>query len=321
MSFDLICFHVPKKKEQCVSNYYERLGVAKDASQEEIKKAFKKKVVKLHPDKNPGNKEAEEEFKRVNEAYAVLSDPEKRKQYDRFGEQGFHQRYSTEDIFRGMDFGSIFEEFGLGRGASSFFSSFFGGHGGGFNSRGFDDMYENEQRIRGQDVEYPLEIGFMEAFEGSQRQVNFTLSDGTSRNLTVKIPAGIKSGSKLRVAGKGAESQYRGQAGDLYVKVTVAEHPIYRREGDNIELPLDLKISEAFLGCGKEIDTPDGQKRIKVPSGVRPGTKIRLKNCGFTIQGKNGARGDLFVVINFSIPESLSKEQKIAVERLKDAGL
>ncbi|MFW7379453.1 MAG: DnaJ C-terminal domain-containing protein [Oligoflexus sp.] len=295
-----------------MANYYDILGVSKDSSDADIKKAFRKIALKYHPDRNPDNPEAEEKFKQANEAYAVLSDAQKRKQYDMFGDQKFHQQYSTEDIFRGTDFGSIFEEFGLG--GHNIFSSIFGG-GGGFSGRGFQ-----QGPTRGQDVEYPIQIGFMDAYHGGERRISFSLSDGTKRELTIRIPAGVKPGAKLRVSGRGAPSPMGGPPGDLFVKVSIAEHPIFTRVGDDIEAPLRLKVSEAFLGTSKEIETPEGVKRIKVPAGVKAGTRIRLRHLGFP-QTSGGERGNLYAVVDLEIPKELSPEQRQVVESLQDLGL
>ena len=300
-----------------MSDYYKILDVERSASDVDIKKAYRRKAKQYHPDFNPGNKEAEETFKKVSEAYAVLSDPQKRKQYDTFGENQFHQRYSAEDIFGNTDFASIFEEMGMGGG--SFFADLFGGargprgRSGGFGARG-------GAPVRGQDVEYEMTIGFMDALKGGERQVNFSLSDGTRTHLTVKIPPGIKSGDKLRVAGKGAASPMGGESGDLYIKIEVGTHPNFTRIGNDMETSLMLKVSEAFLGCSKEVETPDGPKRLKVPPCVTPGTKIRLKSLGFPDR-EGGGRGDLFAVVTLDVPQHLSKPQREAVEQLKEAGL
>lgn len=297
-----------------MADYYKTLGVEKSASDSDIKKAYRKLAMKYHPDRNQGDSAAEEKFKEINEAYAVLSDQQKRQQYDMFGDQQFHQQYSTEDIFRGTDFGSIFEEFGLG--GSGFFSSIFGG-GRGFHHPGGP---RSPGPIPGQDVEYPIKIGFMEAFKGSERKIQFSLSDGTTRDLTIRIPAGIDHGSKLRVSGRGAPSPTGGPAGDLYVIVEVADHPKFIRKGYDIEAPLELKVSEAFLGTSKSVETPDGNRKIKVPAGVSAGTRIRLKGLGFPHRGK-AASGDLYAVVKFSIPKELNAAQKEAIEKLRDIGL
>lgn len=294
-----------------MSDYYEVLGLKKGAPSGDIKKAYRKLALKYHPDRNAGDQEAEKKFKKISEAYAVLSDDQKRQQYDTFGNQGFHQRYSSEDIFRGADFSDIFG--GMGGGAGDIFSKIFGGMGGG----GFGGR---PHPVKGQDVEYPIQIGFDEAYRGSEREVSFRLSDGSTRNIKLKIPAGVKEGGKLRVAGKGAQSHNGGPPGDLFVKVSVAKHPTFSRVEQHVEVSAALKISEALLGTSVELHTPEGEKTIKIPPGVKHGTKLRLKGLGFPSVGGN-ERGDLFAVINIEIPKNLSDDQKAAAENLAEQGL
>ena len=289
-----------------MQNYYETLGVPKGSGEADIKKAYRKLAMQYHPDRNPNNKEAEEKFKQINEAYAVLSDSQKKKQYDTFGDQRFHQQYSTEDIFRGTDFSSIFDEMGLG-GQGNIFSSIFGGRRGGQGPQ------------KGQDVEYPLQLGFMEAYQGTEKRISFKLSDGTEREITVKIPKGVRSGAKLRISGRGAPSRNGGPAGDLFVQIQVGDHPDFKRVEDDIEVTLPLKISEAFLGCSKTVQTPDGEKKIKIPAGVKAGTRIRLKGLGFATPG--GQLADLYAVVDLEVPKDLNSEQKKAIEVMAEAGL
>lgn len=305
-----------------MADYYETLGIKKGASEDEIKKSYRKLAMKFHPDRNPGNKTAEDKFKKISEAYAVLSDSEKRRQYDMFGDQKFHQNFSQEDIFRGADFRNIFTDAGFD--GSDIFSRIFGsGFGGqGFGGQGFGGGRGgfHHQPVKGQDIEYPLTISFQEAFKGADRNVNFSLTDGSSRDLTIKVPAGVSDGGKLRVAGKGIPSPHGGPAGDLYVLISVATHPTFSRSGHDIEGKLRLKLSEALKGCSKDVETMDGPKKIKVPASVKPGTKIRLKNLGFPMPGK-ALRGDFFVVVEYEVPESLSANQLAAVEHLAEVGL
>jgi len=312
-----------------VADYYKTLGVEKTASTDEIKKSYRKLALKFHPDRNKGNKEAEEKFKEISEAYAVLADDEKRKQYDSFGDSSFHQRYSQEDIFRNTDFGTVFQEFDLG-GFGDIFGRMFSG-GGGFSGGGFEGINFGAGRqggrggfrgaaAKGQDVEYPVQISFDEAFRGSERQIAFQLAGAAARNLKVRVPAGVKDGGRLRVAGMGAPSPLGGPAGDLFVVLQVAPHPQFMRVGEDIEIKMPLKISEAVLGTSREVETLDGVKKVKIPSGVKTGTKVRLKGLGFPIPGKS-SRGDFYVVVDVTIPHNLTQAQKKAVEALQSVDL
>jgi curved DNA-binding protein len=318
-----------------VADYYKTLGVEKGSSADEIKKAYRKLALKFHPDRNKGDKGAEEKFKEISEAYAVLSDDDKRKQYDQFGDAKFHQQYSQEDIFRNTDFGSIFREFNMGGGGGGGFESIFGrifgmggmgggrgGFGGGADAfEGFQPGMGRGPAPKGQDIEYPITVSFHEAFHGGERQISFRLSDGSQRQLKVKIPKGAKNGAKLRVGGKGIESPYGGEAGDLFIVINVAPHPSFVRNGNDIEAKVPLKISEALLGTAREVETMDGVKKVKIPAGMKPGKQIRLKGLGFPVSGKGDERGDFYVVVDLQVPESLSPAQKAAVESLQELDL
>lgn len=293
------------------SDYYQTLGLTKGASPDEIKRAFRKLAVKYHPDKNPGNKEAEEKFKEINEAYAVLSDPEKKAQYDRFGSAGFHQRYSQEDIFRGFDVGDLFKD--LGFGTEDIFSRIFGG---GFQGRG---GFGFGGRRRGEDFSMELTISFREAFSGAEKRVAY-LRGGKREELAVKIPAGVESGARLRIQGKGGEGVGGGPAGDLYLNIQVGGDPLFVREGDDIVLERQIRFTEAALGTALEVPTMDGTKRLKVPAGIQPGTKIRLKGLGFPHMGKSG-RGDFYVRVGIKVPEQVTPPQRKLLEELAEKGL
>jgi curved DNA-binding protein len=292
-------------------DYYEILGLKKGAAADDIKKAFRKLAIKYHPDKNAGDKKAEDRFKEINEAYAVLSDPEKKKQYDQFGSAGFHQRYSQEDIFRNFNAGDIFREFNLG-GSDDVFSRIFGG--GGFRQGGGRSMSR-----KGQDFEMELAISFIEAYSGGDKRVSFT-REGRSEELSVKLPAGIESGARLRLSGKGGAGIGGGPNGDLYLNIIVKEDKRYSREGADILFPKQILFSHACLGGSLDVETLDGTKRIKVPACIQPGTKIRLKGLGFQVAGK-GTRGDFYVVVQVAVPQTLSDEQRNLAEKLSEKGM
>lgn len=293
-------------------DYYEVLGVAKDASADDIKKSFRKLAVKYHPDRNQGDSTAEEKFKEINEAYAVLSDPEKRKKYDTFGSADFHQQFSQEDIFRNFDFSGTFKDMGMG-GGEDIFSRLFGGAfrraGGGFR-RGPQ---------KGADLSLAVTVGFREAALGAEKLVAFR-RNGQREELKVKIPAGVDNGSRIRIGGRGSDGENGGPSGDLFLEVTVTNDPVFTREGGDLFVERTVRFSEACLGVSLEVPTLEEPKRIKVPAGIQPGTKIRLKGCGIKALGSN-ARGDLYVKISIHVPEGLNSSQKKLVEELARAGL
>ena len=292
-------------------DYYRALGLQKGATPEEIKKAFRKLAVKYHPDKNPGDAAAEERFKEINEAYAVLSDPQKKAQYDQFGSTGFHERFSQEDIFRGFDVGDIFKDAGLG---DDIFSRIFGGgfqRGGGGGGFG--------RRRRGEDFEMELKVAFQEAYAGCEKRVAFS-KNGVKETLSVRIPAGIENGARLRLAGKGGAGAGGGPAGDVFLNVTIKPDPVFIREGDDIVVERQIRFTEAALGASIDIPTLDGTKRIKVPAGIQPGTRIRLKGLGFPHLGSTG-RGDFHVRVGVAVPEELTGRQQELLEKLAKEGI
>ena len=196
-------------------DYYKILGVEKSASPAEIKKSYRKLALKYHPDHNEGNKAAEAKFKDLNEAYAVLRDPEKKQQYDMFGAEGFQNRFSQEDIFRDFDLGSIFKEFGFGRGGRSQGSR---NSGSGYGSRGFDGFQNRQQQVKGQNLIYELPMSLEELIEPTSKTITYQIN-GHQEQVSVKVPAGIKGGQKLRLQGKGQPGPYGGPSGDLYVQI------------------------------------------------------------------------------------------------------
>ncbi|HVN26022.1 MAG TPA: DnaJ C-terminal domain-containing protein [Syntrophorhabdales bacterium] len=307
-------------------DYYEILGVQKSATEDDIKKAYRKLAMKYHPDRNPGNKQAEEHFKEINEAYAVLSDAEKRKQYDTYGMSGFQQRYSQEDIYRGFNIGDLFKDLGFGN--KDLFSIIFGGRQAGREQgrggrRGFDfnpeDFAARQQRPAGDlDLNYELEIPFMDAIRGSEKRLSFSGPQGTEE-IKVKIPKGINSGQRLRLQGKGSKDPYTGRAGDLYVTVKVGEHPVFKRVGNDLYVTKEITFSDAALGGSVEVPTIDGAKQIRVPPGVKASTKVRMKGLGVSQAGM--APGDQYVEIAIDVPKRLTDRQKSLLEELKKEGL
>ncbi len=310
-------------------DYYKVLGIDKKASADEIKKAYRKLALKYHPDKNPGDKKAEEQFKKMSEAYAVLSDPEKRNKYDTFGSDAFGQQFSQEDIFRGFDINDILREMGFG-GRGGNFTSFFGGGGGkrGYSQQGGDPFSGfsggggqfRQQPQRGADLEYELNTTLEEAYAGTQKTIAFRTS-GERDEIKVKVPPGIDSGQKLRIAGKGQSSRNGGPAGDLYIKINILPHSVFTREGDDVLIKKSISFSEATLGTSIDIPTLSGEsKRIKIPAGTQGNTKIRMKGFGMPhFRGKG--KGDEYVTITISVPKDLTDKQKKILKSLGKEGL
>ncbi len=314
-------------------DYYSILGVNKTASADEIKKSYRKLAVKWHPDKNPGNKAAEEKFKKISEAYAVLSDSKKREQYDQFGSADqFRQQYSQEDIFRGFDLDEILKSFGFGgqRGAgrTTFrtgrrsqqqsyddpFSGLFGGMG-----QGAGDHYAHMPQ-KGQDAEYNLSISLEESVFGADKKISFQI-ENRIEDISVKIPAGISTGKKLRLPGKGMPGHQGGPGGDLYLNINVMPHPIFARDGNDLYIEKTIKFTQAALGTSIDVPTLDGTtKRLKIAPGTQNNTKIRMK--GFGVPGLKGApKGDQYVKINIEVPRKLTDKQNKLIEQLAEEGI
>jgi curved DNA-binding protein len=304
-------------------DYYKTLEVSKSASREEIKKAYRRLALQHHPDRNQGDKSAEARFKEISEAYAVLSDPEKRKQYDMFGAEGFQRRFTQEDIFRGFDFGSIFREFGFGgagRGRSTF-NDIFGGMGGTgqdfFRGGGFQGQ---NRAAKGRDLIYELPMTLEELCVTTSKVIAYHV-DGRQEKVSVKVPAGTAEGQKLRLRGKGETGMYGGPQGDLYIKIKVLEHPIFKRDNVDLYLKHQIRFSEAVLGV--EVEVPTIHKKLlklKIPPGTQDNAKFRLKGYGLP-RPNSESRGDAFVEIGIAVPKKLTKEQESVVRSLTEVGL
>jgi curved DNA-binding protein len=311
-------------------DYYQILGVKRSSTPEEIKKAYRKLAQKYHPDKAKGNKkEAEAQFKKISEAYAVLSNAEKRKQYDDFGSQeAFRAKYSQEDIFRGFDFSDVFDT-GISEGI---FGRLFGGlgarggrAGGGGRTRVFryggpEGYHDMGAPIKGEDLQIEMPITLHEIAFGAEKPVSFARGSQPEK-LTVKVPAGTLPGKRLRIPEKGRPSPSGGPPGDLYVKLKEVEHPVFKRDGTDLYVDRHIRFTESALGTKVTVPTLDGKTMsLKVPPGTNSLTKMRLKNYGLP-HATGKTRGNQYVRIVVDIPDTLTKKQKNLLEELAREGL
>ncbi len=351
-------------------DYYEILGVSKDASVDEIKTAYRKLAMKYHPDRveESKKKEAEEKFKEISEAYAVLSDPQKRAQYDRFGHAGFDQQYSTEDIFKNADFSDFSDLFNF----SDLFGDIFGGSF-------FSSRRRRQRTVMGQDVEVHISITLREAFEGCEKEITYFRAKicpdcggtgakpGTSpvrcplckgkgvitegnfifsvrrtcpecggrgtiikskcktcgghglvkkkETLKIKIPAGIVTGTSLRVRGKGYEAP-QGEPGNLYVVVMIEPDENYQRKGDDLYTTVEIPYPTAVLGGKVSVPTLDGKVSMKIPSGCRNGQVFRIRGYGMR-HLNSSSRGDLFAKVSIFVPRKVSSREKKILEEYR----
>ncbi len=314
-------------------DYYKILGVDKTASKDDLKKAYRKLALKYHPDRTKGDKKAEEKFKQANEAYAVLSDPEKRQQYDTYGSDTFQKRYTQEDIFRGADLGSIFREFGINTGGfsqaggrmkgGSPFESFFSQSGGMGGSNPFQSQSSgcrSAKPVKGADATMELGITLTEVLNGTEKTISLGRG-AASDKVSVKVPAGIESGKKLRVAGFGSPSPQGGSSGDLYLVINVLPEANFTREGNDLICDSIIPFSSAILGGTIAVPTLEGKTlNVKVPPGIQPTAKLRLKGHGLPA-GPLGPRGDLLVRFMAEIPKEITPAQKELIQQLQTLGL
>lgn len=304
-------------------DYYKILGVEKTADVSEIKKAYRKLALKYHPDKTKGDKPLEEKFKKISEAYAVLSDPEKRNQYDTYGSADFQQRFSQEDIFRNFDLGDILKEFGFGSAQGR------GGQRGGFSGMGGNSFFNNmgggfgqqkQPPMKGKDIEYELPLTLHEIINGTKKTITIN-QGGIAKAIEVTIPKGLTQGKKIRLAEKGSMSPNGGPPGNLYIKSILIPSKEYTIEGNDVLLSKQILLSQALLGDTLEVLTPNGMTiNLKLPAGTNPRAKMRIPGHGIPQMKGNGC-GDLFVVINIPMPKKLTEEQKELIQQLKKTGL
>ncbi len=300
------------------TDYYKMLGVEKTASDVEIKKAYRKLALKYHPDKANGNKAFEAKFKEISEAYAVLSDKEKRHQYDTYGSADFQQRFSQEDIFSNFDVGDILREFGFGGGNRGFGGR--GGMGGNPFGQGMGGRQGRARQMKGSDLEYEAALTLEEMITGTSKTITINRGN-TTDTINVKIPKGMTQGKKIRVTGKGEASPYGGQPGDLFIKSRPMVTPGFRIDANDIYTTKEIKLTQALLGTKIEIKTPLGKSiSLNIPQGTRHKAKMRLASQGIPhING--GGCGDLFVEIQVNMPRQLDDEQKKLVEKMAQTGL
>ena len=330
-------------KKMAGKDYYQILGVSRNASDKEIKQAYRRLARKLHPDVNPGNKEAEARFKEVNAAYEVLSNPENRKKYDQFGENWQYADQFAQAGWKGgpyQDFAkqgdfTIFDLGDLGSGS--------GGFGSIFDSifRDFGARTATRRPRRGQDTEHPIEVTLEEAYRGSARTIETQVEspchvcDGRGalgnapcytcggrgrvlrpQRLEVKIPPGVKDGSRIRMAGKGRPSP-GGTSGDLYLVVSVRPHPLFQRKGSDLHVEIPVPLGDAMLGGEVEVPTLKGKIALKIPPETQNGKVFRLAGQGMPVMGDT-KKGDLFAKVKVVLPTKLTEEEKGLFRQLKE---
>ncbi len=323
-------------------DYYEILGVPRDAPEGEIRKAFRRLARKHHPDVNPGNQEAEDRFKRINEANEVLSDPEKRRKYDEFGPRWReHEEWQRAQEAAGTpgqpfdwsrfggaqgpggthyEYRTVREEdlqdlFGDEEPFSDLFTNLFGSRGERGGAR------RATRPAAGRDVESPVEVTLQEAYAGATRLLEMQLPDGQTRRLEVRIPPGVDEGSRVRVAGQGSPGKAGGPPGDLYLVVSVLPDPRYERRGDDLHTRVTASLQTLLLGGEVQVPTPDGRRlALAIPAGTQDGRVFRLRRQGMPRAGRPEQRGDLFAEVHARLPERLSPRERELLEEFALAG-
>ena len=307
-------------------DYYQVLGVDKKASQDDIKRAFRKLARKYHPDLNPNDPSAKDKFQEINEANEVLSDPEKRKKYDEYGEHWKHadefeaQKKARQHAGAG---GGGFSGFG-GDGGSYWFSSdgegFSGGDAGGFSDF-FESMFGHRggggrggSGFRGQDFNAELHLSLRDAAQTHKQVLNVN-----GKQVRITIPAGVADGQVIKLKGYGGEGINGGPAGDLYITFRIAEDPVFKRLGDDLYVDVEVDLYTAVLGGEKVVDTLEGKVKLRIKPETQNGTKVRLKGKGFPIYKKEGQFGDLIVTYSVKIPTSLTDRQKELFRELQQS--
>ena len=292
-------------------DYYKILDLKKDASTDDIKKAYRKLARKHHPDLNPNNEEANKKFQQINEANEVLSDPDKRKKYDKYGKDWQHadqldaqeqQRRQYQSPGGGYGGGSSYSGGFGGEDFSDFFSSMFGG-GGGRSSR--------NSPFKGQDYNADLQLNLVDAYTTHKQTLTVN-----GKQVRINIPAGVENGQKIKLTGYGAPGVNNGPPGDLYIKFNISDHPRFKRKGNDIYIQEEVDLYTAILGGEKIVETLNGKVKLKIPEGTQPDTTLRLKGKGFPIYKKEDQFGDLYVKWQVKLPTNLNAEQKELFEKL-----
>lgn len=301
-------------------DFYSVLGVTRQTTPDELKKAYRKLAMKFHPDKNPGDKHAEERFKEVTEAYDVLSDPKKKQIYDQFGHAGFQGGGPgpRPGGFEGYPGAGGFDPRGAGPEAfqdmfSDFFGEFFSGDPAAAGRRGF------RQEARGADLRYTLTITLEEAATGTEKRISFvrqrTGREDTAK-LSITVPAGVKAGQRLKLRGEGDTPPGNAKPGDLYVIIGFQDHPLFKRKDNDVLMELPVSFVDALLGTQIEVPTLTGKAMLSIPSGTHPGQIFRLKGKGFPDIG-GYASGDMLIKVIVDVPNTVSEDERQALEKLR----